>query len=515
MEKVNFKYIRKKRTLKLVLLLLLILFIICMTLYVLAMSIRNNIISKQASENINLEEKTTTVFCSGKNFTLNEDVYNQIKEEGLDLIIYNLNFIARIDTEKVNNNININVDINNGNYDKSYDVSLNTLDLKELSINVSEISKNYVSEFSNGEFISNEVKVLENGYAKLKLNDSNSYTIAYITPEDFEIKDMTINKEEEKKADLGINDEEYTYGSVLIGCSDEDAVEIDYMNVKGKKLGEYFIFAKTDNVYNEAKLTIIQSIEKIEVSQNSVEIIKGNQLKINATVYPEDAQNKELDWKSSDENVATVDSEGNINAVGQGECQIEVSSKEAPSVSQIINVKVKNSNVEQINGITYVNGILLVNKNYSVPSDYAPGLIPEAYSAFLSLKEDAKKSGFDIELISGYRSYETQRGLYNNYVATYGQAEADTFSARPGTSEHQTGLAMDVGWIDDSYGDTPSGIWLAQNCYKYGFIIRYPKGKENITGYKYEPWHIRYLGIDIAKDVYESGLCLEEYLGVN
>lgn len=193
----------------------------------------------------------------------------------------------------------------------------------------------------------------------------------------------------------------------------------------------------------------------------------------------------------------------------------KVYSKEVPSVFTVLNIKVQKSNIEQINGITYVNGIMLVNKTYSIPSDYAPGLVPEAYSAFLNLKEAASNNGFDIELISGFRSYETQTGLYNNYVATYGQAEADTFSARPGTSEHQTGLAMDVGWIDDSYGDTPSGIWLANNCYKYGFIIRYPKGKESITGYKYEPWHIRYLGVDIAKEVYESGLCLEEYLGVN
>ena len=109
---------------------------------------------------------------------------------------------------------------------------------------------------------------------------------------------------------------------------------------------------------------------------------------------------------------------------------------------------------------------------------------------------------FDIIILSYY------------FFCNFWQAEADTFSARPGTSEHQTGLAMDVGWIDDSYGDTPSGKWLAANCYKYGFIIRYPKNKESITGYKYEPWHIRYLGTDIAKDVYDSGLCLEEYLGV-
>ena len=158
---------------------------------------------------------------------------------------------------------------------------------------------------------------------------------------------------------------------------------------------------------------------------------------------------------------------------------------------------------------------MIVNKNHSIPASYAPGLQTVAYNAFMDLKRAAAAEGYDISLLSGYRSYETQKNLYNNYVATYGQAEADTFSARPGTSEHQTGLAMDVGWIDDAYGDTPSGIWLAENCYKFGFIIRYPKNKENITGYKYEPWHIRYLGTDIAKDVYESGLCLEEYLGTN
>ena len=158
---------------------------------------------------------------------------------------------------------------------------------------------------------------------------------------------------------------------------------------------------------------------------------------------------------------------------------------------------------------------MLVNKTHPVPRDYAPGLQPVAYNAFLELQSAAAQAGYDMPLLSGYRSYDLQTSLYNNYVATYGQAEADTFSARPGTSEHQTGLAMDVGWIDDAFANTPAGIWLAENCYKYGFIIRYQKNKESITGYKYEPWHIRYLGKDIAKDVYESGLCLEEYLGVN
>ena len=95
-----------------------------------------------------------------------------------------------------------------------------------------------------------------------------------------------------------------------------------------------------------------------------------------------------------------------------------------------------------------------------------------------------------------------------------GQALADTYSARPGHSEHQTGLAFDVGAIDDNFGSTAAGKWLANNAHLYGFIIRYPKGKENITGYKYEPWDIRFLGIDIATKVYESGLTLDEYLGI-
>ena len=120
-----------------------------------------------------------------------------------------------------------------------------------------------------------------------------------------------------------------------------------------------------------------------------------------------------------------------------------------------------------------------------------------------------------IYLSSGFRSYETQNRIYNNYVSNYGQSSADTFSARPGHSEHQTGLAIDVNSIDDSFADTPEAEWLASHAHEYGFIIRYPKGKESITGYKYEPWHIRYLGVEKATEVYNSGLTLEEFLGID
>ena len=107
-----------------------------------------------------------------------------------------------------------------------------------------------------------------------------------------------------------------------------------------------------------------------------------------------------------------------------------------------------------------------------------------------------------------------QERIYNNYVAIDGIVKADTYSARPGHSEHQTGLAIDVNSIDYTFLNTPECEWLAKNAHKFGFIIRYPKGKEAVTGYSYEPWHIRFLGVDTATAVYNSGLCLEEYLGI-
>lgn len=163
---------------------------------------------------------------------------------------------------------------------------------------------------------------------------------------------------------------------------------------------------------------------------------------------------------------------------------------------------------------TYINGILIVNKKYSIPSTYNPGINQTAYNALQELQKDAKANGHSIPLVSGFRSYQRQETLYNNYVAKDGVELADTYSARPGHSEHQTGLAFDVGAIDDNYGNTPAGKWLTENAHNYGFIIRYLKGKEHITGYKYEPWHIRYVGTNHATKIYNSNITLEEYLGV-
>lgn len=168
-----------------------------------------------------------------------------------------------------------------------------------------------------------------------------------------------------------------------------------------------------------------------------------------------------------------------------------------------------------IDGATYIDGVLIVNKTYSLPSSFSPeGLLPECSAAFREMQSAASQKGLSLYISSGYRSFSSQKTIYNRYVKRDGVELADTYSARPGHSEHQTGLAIDLNTIKQSFANTAEGKWVAAHCHEYGFIIRYPKGKSHITGYCYEPWHLRYVGVETATKIYNSGLCLEEYYGI-
>lgn len=196
-----------------------------------------------------------------------------------------------------------------------------------------------------------------------------------------------------------------------------------------------------------------------------------------------------------------------------------------------VNIGLDNDYYTNVIDITNQDDLLvLVNKYHKLSNDYAPSdletinskyqwlgrsnqLRHDAKIAFEEMCEAATKDNIYIYAGSGYRSYATQKSLYNRYVNQDGFAAAETYSARASYSEHQTGLAMDIanksGFI--SKGDKEYD-WLVNNSYKYGFILRYPEGKEKITGYMYEEWHYRYLGKDVAKDVYDSKLTYDEYL---
>lgn len=168
----------------------------------------------------------------------------------------------------------------------------------------------------------------------------------------------------------------------------------------------------------------------------------------------------------------------------------------------------------------YINGILIVNKEYGLPDTYLPGESTDARTAFENMKADAAKEGIYLNAFSTYRSYWSQNRLYNNYVANYGQDPTDTFSAKAGFSEHQTGLAFDIGgvdrslWAEENFKYTEEAKWLKENCTKYGFILRYPEGKEWVTGYMHESWHFRYIGTEHSKNFEGNDLTLEEYLGL-
>lgn len=180
--------------------------------------------------------------------------------------------------------------------------------------------------------------------------------------------------------------------------------------------------------------------------------------------------------------------------------------------------------------------LILVNKEHSLDKEYEPQdltetiyfakdrsplwrkMREEAATAFHRLSEDAKAEGLEIVVTTCYRSYDFQSQLYYGYVNTKGQEWADKYSAKPGTSEHQTGLAADCSSPSVNYQltvdfeNTEEGKWLSENAYKYGFVIRYEKGKEEITGYSYEPWHIRYVGEKAAKVTKEKNFALEELI---
>ena len=173
---------------------------------------------------------------------------------------------------------------------------------------------------------------------------------------------------------------------------------------------------------------------------------------------------------------------------------------------------------------------MINNKYYKLPEKYEPTdlvtiknwysygsdnkLRKEAYEAFINMYNSAKEEKITLIINSAYRSYKEQEEVYNDYLTKHTKEYTDAYAARPGHSEHQTGLAIDIityGANGDNFDETEAFTWLSNNAYKYGYILRYPKGKENITGYNYESWHYRYVGIDVATQIHNSNITFDEY----
>lgn len=257
-----------------------------------------------------------------------------------------------------------------------------------------------------------------------------------------------------------------------------------------------------------------ETIDSTVPTENSAEKVVDS-----SETAPSEEKEEAANADTSKEADDTTDSSAMSTADTSQEAEKETAqkvntSKESPETTDSSTQK-----NEEVTGPTYIDGILIVNKGYGLPKDYAPGEDPEAVQALEEMVAAAAEEGITLTPYSGFRSYNYQASLYNRYVNMDGQEAADTYSARPGHSEHQTGLAFDIGGDDPTYytstqlGVMEEGIWMAENAHRFGFILRYPRGKEHITGYQYEPWHFRYVGKEHAQNIYESGLTLDEYLG--
>lgn len=415
----------------------------------------------------------------------------------------------------------------------------------------------------------NNTVVIKKKYSKLKLYNK---TISYIKENNLNLKiqyknayvilpsknisknmSLKIEKSNKKLAYKNYsNDKSFVIeNSNIIKNSDKFNISLPKYLLKNKYVDIYGVtkegIVEAIKLKNKASknITIYQNkkykryfVTYISVTKMNIQDLKaetGDTIKLNVTYEPENATLKEYEYTKMGD-IFMNDKKGNIIAKKVGISKITIKHKTQKLIKSIVikvdakkkeenkkennDVKEENTSnnepeIKNIDGLTYVNGILIVNKTYSLPKDYDPGsLSVDAKNAFDEMQNVAKNDNIKLWIASGYRSYSLQTNLYNSYVLKDGKAKADTYSARPGHSEHQTGLAMDLNIIDSSFEGTPEAIWIEKNCYKYGFIIRYPKGKEEITGYKYEPWHVRYLGKELAEKVYNSGKTLEEYLNI-
>jgi D-alanyl-D-alanine carboxypeptidase len=306
----------------------------------------------------------------------------------------------------------------------------------------------------------------------------------------------------------------------------------------------------TSSIQPTASSVGMEAISDIELPA-AITLATGHQQSL--TVIGSTRNNKKLniaklsgiEYRSSNTTIFAVSGEGVLqaseSAVTGDSATLTVSIGSITQTAQVtIKTPLADSLAASVDGISVVanpaDRAVVVNKQRALPSTYIPKdlIYPnvsfsfkekaerrmmriEAAKALEQLFDGAAKDGIKLVGISAYRSYATQKAVFQGNVNAQGLEEASRYSAKPGTSEHQTGLAIDVSsasanyTLEEMFGDTKEGKWLAQHAAAYGFIIRYPKRKESLTGYAFEPWHIRYVGVPIAQEVVKQNIAFEQY----
>lgn len=335
--------------------------------------------------------------------------------------------------------------------------------------------------------------------------------------------------------------------NLSINSSERIKVDINY----GSKIKTTSIISNAviDSLYGTGGSIIVDGKNKknlsVELRGNFKEVKAVNGAKVVTTNNSETKDKPSLVLPSKVEELPTEKEQLRGIGILRKEGLLEKLEKEKLTAQEklITNISVSKNDtnttayLEIVTINDYNNRLIVANKDRSLPSNWRPSdLVPvkvpyrgrpeaaymrkEASEALTRLFAKAKRDKINLYAVSGFRSYELQKSIYARNVAQNGEATASMQSAYPGKSEHQTGLAMDISCpalgysLKQSFGNTREGKWLKENASEFGFIIRYPKGKEPITGYIYEPWHIRYVGREAAVEIMRRGITLEEYLGL-
>lgn len=305
-------------------------------------------------------------------------------------------------------------------------------------------------------------------------------------------------------------------------------INIVYLNENNEEKDYTF----TIDIVDTEKPTITFDKELTTTIGNEINLLKGVSAKDNYTKEIKVSVDGDYDFNKVGEYKIYYIAEDSSENVTREEATLIVKEKgnivtpndNPPPTSNSINEFTTSKGFKGYtkNGITYIDGILVANKTYSLPQSYGPGLTKETQVAINAMAAAATTDGINIYCQSGFRSFETQQRLYNNYSKRDGVEAADIYSARPGYSEHQSGLACDLcskdnsACINSSFDNSNEAKWLSNNAYKFGLILRYPEGKTNETGYKFESWHYRYVGTELATKLYNNGdwITLEDYFGI-
>lgn len=351
------------------------------------------------------------------------------------------------------------------------------------------------------------------------LYKEDSYDFDVITIDDF------VDKENEETIYDEVSFEEIVIGTENLDDDQQEEYKNKKIDLDTSKVGKdlkVIIYARLDNEIKEfeASYAVEDTQSPKFTGEFDITITKGDMLDLNEYVKASDPVDGPL----------TIEFDNYEFDVGTHTVIAKANDKNNKKTIQEITITVNERIVEQEGTLVGDNGdlrdstsdfsdtdnlLILVNKKYPLPSNYNPGENSVAKKNLLLLIESMKSSALDVsDYYSGYRSYEHQKNLYKNYVKQHGEAEANTFSARPGYSEHQLGLTFDLFHNDGQFLQyEPEASWLIEHAHRFGFIVRYQEKFEHITGYIAEPWHIRYVG-EHATKIKELEITLEEYLGV-